>query len=328
MVSKVFVVGPGYVGREIIDLLRADGNYEITTLVRREAAAKEFEQDGVKAVLGDLDDAKTITQLSSQSDVVFHTATADHLVSAQAILDGIEQRANQGKRTIYLHQSGTSVLSDASPGNNINNEVFSDKTAAQIDTVADNAPHRKIDLAILQARKKLGDMARIFIWMPPIIYGNNSKYKRLSIQIPALTRFALKHGQAGYLRSGKEAWGVVHVLDLAKAYLQVLHWLEKAPDSDSNLHNPYFFCESGETTWGDIASMIGKGLHRAGRIDSSATKLIGEADYKDLFGPHTLDAVGCNSRNRADRLRAMGWKPEQLGVEEAFDKEDLPVILA
>lgn len=45
--SKVFVVGPGYVGREIIDLLRAEGKYDITTLVRREAAAKEFQQDGM-----------------------------------------------------------------------------------------------------------------------------------------------------------------------------------------------------------------------------------------------------------------------------------------
>lgn len=49
MVSKVFVVGPGYVGREIIDLLLAEGKYEVTTLVRREAAAKEFEQDGKHA---------------------------------------------------------------------------------------------------------------------------------------------------------------------------------------------------------------------------------------------------------------------------------------
>lgn len=37
--------------------------------------------------------------------------------------------------------------------------------------------------AIIDARKRLGDKARIFVWMPPIIYGNNKKYKRLSIQV-------------------------------------------------------------------------------------------------------------------------------------------------
>ena len=109
--------------------------------------------------------------------------------------------------------------------------------------------------------------------------------------------------------------------------MQVLHWIEKAEDSDADLQNPYFFCESGETTWGGVASMIGKGLHGAGRISSSETQTIDKADYKDLFGPFTPDVVGCSCRNRADRLRSMGWKAEQLGFEDAFEKEDLPVLL-
>lgn len=46
MKIQVFVVGPGYVGREIIDLLLTEGRYEITALVRREAAAKDLENDG------------------------------------------------------------------------------------------------------------------------------------------------------------------------------------------------------------------------------------------------------------------------------------------
>lgn len=46
MKSQVFVLGPGYVGREIVDLLLSEGQYEITTLVRREAAVEEFEKDG------------------------------------------------------------------------------------------------------------------------------------------------------------------------------------------------------------------------------------------------------------------------------------------
>lgn len=70
--------------------------------------------------------------------------------------------------------------------------------------------------AIVEARKKLGNSARIFVWMPPIIYGNNPKYGRLSIQVPALTRYALKHRQAGFVGTGEKTWSVVHVLDLAR----------------------------------------------------------------------------------------------------------------
>lgn len=43
-----------------------------------------------------MNDSKLIQRLSAESDIVFHTATADHLESAQAILVGIEERANQG----------------------------------------------------------------------------------------------------------------------------------------------------------------------------------------------------------------------------------------
>ncbi|KHN94782.1 NAD dependent epimerase/dehydratase family protein [Metarhizium album ARSEF 1941] len=345
--SQVFVVGPGYTGREIIDLLLLEDRYEVTTLVRRESAIAEFQKDGVKAVLGHLDDVDVIQQLSAKSDIIFHTATADHLESAQAILAGIEERANQGKQSIYLHQSGTGVLSDSSPGNNVNNEVFSDKTPAQIDTLASTAPHRKIDLgmrtraspasldvsllndvaAILEARQKLGSKARIFIWMPPLIYGSNSRHKRHSIQVPALTRFALKHGQAGYVGTGTKTWGVVHVRDLAKAYVQVLHWAETAPDSDPELQNPYFFCESAQVTWGEVSAIVGKGLHKAGRIATPDARPVLESEYGDLLGRDTPDVVGSNSRNRADRLRAMGWTPEHLGLDEAFEKEDLPELL-
>lgn len=74
--------------------------------------------------------------------------------------------------------------------------------------------------------------------------------------------------------------------------------------------------------------MIGKGLYKAGRISTPKAQSIPESDYVDLFGQFTPDVVGCRCRNRADRLRAMGWKPEQLGFEEAFEKEDLPVLLA
>jgi hypothetical protein len=37
--------------------------------------------------------------------------------------------------------------------------------------------------------------------------------------------------------------------------------------------------------------------------------------------------IGQNSRNRAERLRELGWRPKELGVREAFAKEELPILL-
>jgi hypothetical protein len=51
-----------------------------------------------------------------------------------------------GKSTIYIHQSGASVLSDNSLDDTFNNKVDSDETPSELDALADNAPHRQIDL--------------------------------------------------------------------------------------------------------------------------------------------------------------------------------------
>jgi hypothetical protein len=60
-----------------------------TTLVRRESAVADYANLGVETVVGSLDDASVITDQVAVSDIVFHTATADHLPSVQAIIDGI-----------------------------------------------------------------------------------------------------------------------------------------------------------------------------------------------------------------------------------------------
>jgi hypothetical protein len=113
-----------------------------------------------------------------------------------------------------------------------------------------------------------------------------------------------------------------------QAYVRVLHWIEAADPSDPGLQNPYFFCESGERSWAEVATIIGKGLHNAGKLESAATRSIPESEYGDLWAEFTPDAVGCSCRHRAERLRAMGWKPQQLTIEEAYVQEELPQLLA
>jgi len=63
-------------------------------------------------------------------------------------------------------------------------------------------------------------------------------------------RFALKHGYAGHVGKGLSVWSEIHVFDLARAYVTLLHWLEDT-DAAKVLENPYFFCENGhEFAWG------------------------------------------------------------------------------
>lgn len=324
--KKVFFIGPGYIGLDVIDLLLEE-KFSVTALVRREEAAKELEKSGVKTVLGTLADQEIIQKQVEQNDIIFHTATADDMASVEAVIAGIKQRAEQGKKTIYIHTSGASFLSDESMSEFKGQTIYSDLRPEELDARPDSASHRLIDLAILKARKELGTKAKLFIMMPPLIYGANPKHNRLSIQIPTMARFAIKHKYAGHAGKGQAVWSLIHVSDLARAYMTILHWALKSGD-ETALESPYFFCESGEEmSWRNGAAIIGKGLHEAGKIEHPEPREVPREEFDDLFGPYTFVVIGANSRSRAERLRKMGWQPRERSVREAFEMEELPLLL-
>lgn len=322
--KHVFLLGPGFIGREVIDRLQAEF-YTVTTLIRREEAAPELNVAGIKTVLGNLDSSEIITKQASLADIVIHTATADHLASVEAVLAGIESRGE--RPSIYIHNSGSGVLNDDAKGSFKSETIYSDDGPEQIDTLSDSAPHRSIDLAIIRARKRLTN-AKIAIILPPVIYGVNPEYKRQSIQMPTLTRFSLKHGYAGHIGDGLAVWNAVHVADLARAYMTILHWLENS-SKEEVLKNPYFFCENGqEFAWKEAASTIGKALHSAGKLKSPGTGTIPDSDYEDLFGPDaSAIVVGSNSRSRANRLRSLGWLPREKGLFQSLVEDEIPLIV-
>ncbi|KAF8854890.1 NAD(P)-binding protein [Acephala macrosclerotiorum] len=324
--GEVFLIGPGFIGEEIIGELLRDG-YPVTAMVRREAAASELQKRGVKTILGKLDDLNLITSTTAKSDIVIHSATADDLPSAKAVLDGISQRSKAGKNTIYIHTSGCSEITDKSNGEYRGETIYEDDKPEAIDALPDSAPHRSIDLAILKRRKEFGTHAKISIVLPPLIYGVGKASGRISIQIPTMVRFSIKHGYAGYVGKGKSIWSHVHVSDLARGYLTVLHWMESA-SPETVLQNPYWFMENGEEwSWAECAGEIGKALHKAGKVEDPTPREIPAELYKDLFGVWSLPVIGQNSRSRANRLRALGWKPVEKLSFESLREDEIPIIL-
>ncbi|ETI27728.1 hypothetical protein G647_00177 [Cladophialophora carrionii CBS 160.54] len=329
--KNIFLIGPGLIGADLIELLLADG-YSVTTLVRREEHARQIKQHypAVKVVIGTLDDFDLIRQHAASHPITIHAATADHLPSVEAVLAGVRDRAtNQGlPDSIFIHTSGTSCLVDNSRGMYISDKVYSDARPEEIDTIPDDAPHRAIDLAILAARKELGTKAKIIIILPTLVYGVGKHIKRMSIQLPTMTRFALKHGFAPVIGKGQSVRCNIHVQDLVRAYMVILHWMETS-SAEEVLKNPYFVCENGEEMlWRDAAVEIGKQLYQAGRIKDPEPKNVPAELYPDLFGPYSPTTVGANSRSRGDRLRQMGWKATEKNVLASFREDELPLLLA
>lgn len=326
MPPSAFLVGPGFIGGEIIDLLLIS-NYTVTTLVRRESAVADYANLGVKTVIGNLDDETVIKDQVVLNDITFHTATADHLPSVRAILDGIRQRAAQGLKTIYIYNSGATLISDSANGDYKSATVFNDEKPDEIDALPDTASHRLIDLAIVKARKELASHAKIAIVIPPLIYGVTTREKRLSIQLPTLIRYSIKHGYAGQIGKGLSVWNQIHVKDLARGYMVLLHWMERTP-FEQVVENPYFFCENGqELSWGECAAEIGQILKGKGRIDHSRPQTIPRDHWCDLFGGYSGLVVGSNARHRANRLRKMGWAPLEKETLASLAEDEIPIIL-
>ncbi|KAL4888484.1 hypothetical protein BDV59DRAFT_206066 [Aspergillus ambiguus] len=323
----VFLLGPGLIGGEVLDLLLKNKEYEITTLVRREAARLALHELGVKTVLGSLSDKNVIASQTAASDIVIHTATADDLPSVQAILEGVRERTQRGQQTIYIHTSGASLIGDNSEGSYKNDFIFDDENPGSIDALPDSASHREIDLAIVNARKELSSHAKFSIIIPPVVYGVSTREKRLSIQLPTMVRYSIKHGYSGMVGEGLSVWNQVHVKDLARGYVALLHWMEQAPCNEV-AENPYFFCENGEElSWGQCAAEIGRILHKAGKVADQTPNIIPIENYDNLFGQYSGLVVGSNARNRANRLRKLGWKPQEKNTFASLEEDEIPLIL-
>ena len=121
----------------------------------------------------------------------------------------------------------------------------------------------------------------------------------------------------------------IHVLDLARAYVVLLHHLETTPAS-STLANPYYFCEctgDNEPSWFEIASLIGDSLHKARKIQDPKPKEVSKELYEDLFSTYTDPVVGLNSRSRAVRLRDLGWEPREKDWRKSYVEAEIPEVL-
>lgn len=145
-----------------------------------------------------------------------------------------------------------------------------------------------------------------------------------------MTRFALKHGFAPVIGKGLGIESNIHVLDLARGYIYLLHHLETSTPETTN-KNIYWFCEDTgdkEPSWYEYAEAVSKNLHAAGRIqDPKPQELKGEELWGDLFGSFTTAVMALNSRSRAVRLRELGWKPREKDWYRSYVEDELPNIL-
>ncbi|KAJ3018386.1 hypothetical protein HKX48_002937 [Thoreauomyces humboldtii] len=338
--KKLFLIGPGFIGGSLLVRLRqARPDLDLSALTRRNDQADELRELGIEPIIGGLANAEIIKKNVELSDIVIHTATADDVPSALAVVEGITQRADKTRRIIYIHTSGNDELAHSAKslvGASIEARTLSD---AQGDEVLENgriqpdAMHRQVDGPLREhlfnqdAEKKHN--ASTAIMMPPLIYGVGSKpWERISIQIPLLARtmiakglFTLPHGFDG-------AWNSVWVHDLVETYLVLLEELEGHTPGQPQPSHYLFPAEPAVVPWKDVFDAVVETLKKHGVhgdvrvIDDRKTfeALIAESvpDYASAYGQIVFGKD--NSYTRPDRLHARGFKHSSKGPVDSILK--------
>ncbi|KAJ3148252.1 hypothetical protein HDU89_004849 [Geranomyces variabilis] len=323
---KLLMTGAtGYVGGTVLDALIRTNEYEITALVRDDDRAAEVTRalPSLKTTVAAHTDYAAMEAAAAAADIVVHTAeSADQMDAAKALLKGL--KSSSGSLRVYLHTSGTGVLSDQAMGGPANPHVHSDVDMTDIDALADSQPHRTVDKFVLEAGGDATGNLRTAILCPPLIYGlGTGKFNTHSQQVPALIKAALKQGRAVHAGAGDNLWPNVHIRDLGRAFVTILeHILAGDKAAPVNRHG-YYFVENGEHSFRALVSDIALALEQRGVGDGKPHSLEKEK-AESVLGPTYPDGshmLAGNSRCRAVLLRRLGWKPVEKSLGETVPKE-------
>ncbi|CAF1583845.1 unnamed protein product [Didymodactylos carnosus] len=200
-INILLTCATGYIGGSVLTGLLQHpnvSNFRITALIRGdESRVKRIASLGVTTLIGSNDSHDIIEKAASESHVVIHTAnSADDLPSTRSIISGLNKRTQTtGKPVIYIHTSGTAVISEDVRGKKGSNTVYSDLDPDKINGVADEQAHRNVDLLIINAAQANPQLKSVIV-LPPAIHGiGTGLFHHYSETLAALIRAALKRGK-------------------------------------------------------------------------------------------------------------------------------------
>jgi nucleoside-diphosphate-sugar epimerase len=295
---KIFLTGAsGYIGGSLAKKLIEHG-HEVLGLVRSKEKSTQLRELGVKPILGSLADSQIVGNAVREADGVINAANSDHRPVVETVLEVL---AGTGKP--FIQTSGSSIVCDDARGESERSEVFTDDTP--FNPIPEKAARVAIDKLVRKSGIELG--IRSIVICPTLVYGRGHGLHKESVQVPRLFEQSRKRQAGVHVGQGLNVWSTVFIDDLVDLFVLAL---EKAPTGS------FFFAESGEQSFKNIAESISRNLGFGGRTESwdinQAVRALG--DELARF------ALASNSRVRAiNARRLLGWKPSGPPVLEAIE---------
>lgn len=180
-----------------------------------------------------------------------------------------------------------------------------------------NYPQRTNDIMVRTLGEAWG--VNTYLVMPPHIIGQGTGlFNKGSVAVPSIIRGSLKAGYVPYLKDAKDChWSAIHIHDLGRAYVTLAEAvLAGSEEVVGKGKDGYFFVEAYTLRMGALAEELAEIMKAKGQKAESA-KGVDADTAADLLAYGMKQFVegsfGCNSMQKAQRLRNLGWEPEFKG---------------
>ncbi|KZT27594.1 NAD(P)-binding protein [Neolentinus lepideus HHB14362 ss-1] len=338
--THIFITGAtGYIGGTLLKRLLQHENassFEISTLVRAADKAEKLKALGVQVITGSYSDEDLLEKGAQKADIVFQNVDIGDVGATKVILRGLKKRFNEtGRPPVVIHTSGTAAVCDSANGMYESKVVYSDMETDRIQSPDLILPHRLVNAVLLDADKE--GYIRSQIIYPSTIWGlatgplvDAGIQNPHSIQIPPFIRVSIDRGKALKIGEGRNIWPNAHIEDMADLYMLVFNKVLSNPEAPHG-RDALYFAAADEHKLIDVYSTIAKSLYELGKVNSpELTQLADDEVIKYYGNPMFVTSVnGGNSRCRADRSFALGWKPTR-GTKDMLDsiKPECEVIVS
>jgi nucleoside-diphosphate-sugar epimerase len=281
---NIFITGAtGYIGLAVAQAFRRAG-HRVSGLARSAVAAETLMRHEVAPVLGALETPERYQEAAARADVIVHAAvdytTDTGLRDAQAVrtLLGVAVEAHVPKS--FLYTSGAWVYGET--GDAIADETHPERPASVV------AWRPAVERMVLRAPH-----LRAVVMRPGVVYGQRG----------GLTGAWFEGARAGRLSvvgGGTNHWAMVHVMDLADAYLRA---------AEGRVGGEIFNLADGTSaTLGELAQAAASAVGYHGTIGMTPI-----AHAVADQGP-VAEALALDQRISSDKARRLlGWRARHAG---------------
>lgn len=308
----------------LYQLLETFRDSEITVLEKAREKARvlvDRTNGKVEVVIGSLDDIDIIERECLHSDIIVNAASGHYNAALRTVKKVLISKSS---KTLFMHISGTSVLSDSlDPEHQQPDKIYSDvEDIEEINSLDDSQPYRLGEKLVLSIENLNREYAKTVIISPPLVFGlSRSFFNKLSVQIPCLIRGAVSIGHSFTVYSGETRWDHVHVYDVGRLYTLIITRFLNGVPFRSGYYGYYFLEDGSDLYWRDVSIKVSEALYRRGLIGSRIIKRLTPDQVGDLLHLPPL-LWGTNCRSRADVAREIGWVPARSTDQEFWNDID------